>query len=272
MLSLLRAAKRAVHARQLRHPAPPVAVGASFAWPQGAAGAVSLSYDDGLANHVEVVAPGLEAAGLRGTFYPHIMSEDFQKNPPAWRAVAAHGHELGNHTCFHPCRAQPGSPRDFDLTNYTERRWCAEIELANWSLAQLDGQSERTFGNTCWDNWLGPEDAPICLEQLVPKYFPAARGERKDAAVNPREFNPFNLGTRCADGATFAQVRAVIEAAMRDGHWLILTLHGVGKGSHSLFMEGDEHRALTDWLAQNRARIWTAPVRDVARQLLNHVA
>lgn len=268
---LLREIKQVFHEHRISLPAKPVSAGNFFTWPDGMSGAVSLTYDDGLRNHLELVAPALEAAGLRGTFYVHITSEDFQKDTAGWRAAAARGHELGNHTVFHPCRNNPCVHSDFDLRGYGERRWCREMELANWILGQTDGQAERTFGNTCWDNWIGPDDSRVCLEQLMPGMFPAARGEKTDRPVDPKSFNRYNLGTVGADGMTFAELQPFIEAAVRDGQWLILTFHGVGQGSHTLFMATAEHQLLLEWLAANRRRIWTAPVLAVSRHLLKFV-
>ena len=74
----------------------------AFDWPEGKRGAVSLTYDDALPVHYERVAPLLEDHGLRATFYTNVLS--LGANPEAWRQVAACGHELGNHSIFHPCR------------------------------------------------------------------------------------------------------------------------------------------------------------------------
>lgn len=268
MIPILRRAKKAIHHGRLAHPVRPISVDRSFAWPGGASGAVSLTYDDGLACHFQRVAPQLEVAGLRGTFYPHVMSDDFRKQPDAWRAIAAHGHELGNHTVFHPCRNNPGISPEFDLRHYGERRWCAEMELANWILNQMDGQSERTFGNTCWDNWIGSDEKPICLEQLIARYFVAARGERRERGVNPRSFNPYNLGTICADATVFEKLKARIEDAVSAGEWLIFSMHGVGGSSSGQCIHEDDHQRLVDWLVANGKRIWTAPLRTVVKHLL----
>ncbi len=268
MISILRRAKKELRARQLAQPMKPLAVGADFVWPDGAAGAVSLTYDDGLECHYEKVAPQLEQADVRGTFYPHGMAEDFRNHTSAWRELAARGHELGNHTLFHPCRNNPGIGPEFDLRQYGERRWCNEMELANWMLEQVDGQTERTFGNTCWDNWIGPDEKPICLEQLIPKFFRAARGECTGAAVNPRCFNPYNLGTMSADGMDFETLQKKITTAAGAGQWLILSAHGVGAGTHKLFMSDANHECLLEWLEENRPRIWTAPLKTVVKHLL----
>ncbi|RPJ42518.1 MAG: chitooligosaccharide deacetylase, partial [Chloroflexi bacterium] len=124
-------------------------------WPKGCRAAISLTYDDGIPNHTELVAPQLEAYGLRGTFYAPFKS-DLLKNPMAWRMMTRRGHELGNHTLFHPCWSVQGKysewlPDKYNLVHYDTDRWLYEINTANQALALVDGKSERTFGNTCFD-------------------------------------------------------------------------------------------------------------------------
>jgi hypothetical protein len=43
--------------------------------------------------------------------------------------------------------------------------------------------------------------------------------------------------------------------------------HGVGKETHNLFIDDEEHRKLVEWLDHERATIWTAPVVEVAQHL-----
>jgi len=114
-----------------------------FSYPHSTRCAVSLCYDDGIANHHQVVAPALERHGLRGTFYAVVQFNDVTTNPNAWRELAARGHELGNHTLFHPCHRVP--PENFgwldpayDLGDYTPKRLEDELRLANFVLSSLD--------------------------------------------------------------------------------------------------------------------------------------
>ncbi len=76
-------------------------------FPNGARCAVSLTYDDGLRSHFEDVGPTLEKFGLRGTFNIPIAHTSLMQNVEAWRGMATRGHELGNHSLFHPCRSEP---------------------------------------------------------------------------------------------------------------------------------------------------------------------
>jgi len=243
-----------------------------FQWPEGRQGAVTLSYDDAIPSHFESVAPQLEKAGLRGTFYIQADSPGFRLHTDRWRQVAQAGHELGNHSLHHPCRKdQPGQNTwladDYNLSAYTPQRWLAEMRMANLILYLVDGKTERTFGNTCCDNYLGPLDGKVCLEEFIPQLFVAGRGELVSRPIDPTNANPANFGHYSGDGKTFEQLRDEIEAAVRDGTWIFYMFHGVGQGTHSLYIDAAEHEKLVAYLAANKDRIWTAPAVDVARHI-----
>src|SRR3546814_3711439 len=72
-----------------------------------------------------------------------------------WRAAAARGHELGNHTLFHQCSGS-GEDRDWvaphrDLDTTPAARMRDQVLLANAMLAAIDGRHERTFTVPCGD-------------------------------------------------------------------------------------------------------------------------
>lgn len=240
-------------------------------WPKGCRAAVSLTYDDGIANHPQFVAPQLEAHGLRGTFYAPMKS-DLMANPLAWRGMAARGHELGNHTVFHPCWSVQGKydswlPDEFNLVHYDAEHWLDEVNTANQALTLVDGQSERTFGNTCFDNYLGPEDAPVCLEPLVAQVFLAARGEATGKPVNMANINFNNLGTVWADRRGFGDFSDELQTVLDTGGWVIYTFHGVGEEAHTHHINAAEHERLVAFLSDHATQIWTAPLIEVVRWL-----
>jgi sialate O-acetylesterase len=251
---------------------PKPASAPAFHWPADRQGAVTLSYDDAIPSHFQSVAPQLEKAGLRATFYIQVDTPGFSRNIEQWRKVARAGHELGNHSLYHPCRKDSPDEHtwlsdDYNLSNYTPNRWLREMRVANLVLQLVDGRTERTFGNTCCDNDIGPLDDRTCLEELIPKLFIAGRGEFIRSPIDPRNANLPALGHYGADGRTFEQLRREIEAAVREGKWIFYMFHGVGKGTHNLYIEAEEHRKLVDYLSANKSRIWTAPAVDVARHL-----
>jgi len=227
---------------------------------------VSLCYDDALPCHFESVAPLLERYGLRGTFYPHLQSR-FLDDVAAWRKVAAAGHELGNHTIFHPCYDQKWLDRAYHLRHYSPQRWCDEVKVANAVLRSVDGCECRTFGNTCHDNCIGEGETLVRIETLAPEFFIAARGEHTRQPVDFDRLNWYNLGNRGIDGHTFREIRSEIDALAETGGWMLYTIHSVGPRDHSLYVEENEHRQLIEWLDSKRDVILTAPVRVVAEAL-----
>lgn len=239
-------------------------------WPNGAKCAVSLSYDDSLPVHHQRVAPLLEQHGLRGTFYLVVRPLE---SPDAWRGVAARGHELGNHSLFHPCRRDASMaswlPEYYDLADYTPGRFRDELAVANLVLDLLDGGRPRTYGNNCTQLTIGRGAQEQPMDPILAQLFVAARGNITNRPVDPARPVFTRLGHYSGDSKTFAQLRAEIEAARARGEWIIYMFHGVGAGTHNLFVDDSEHRQLIEWLDRERTSIWTAPVVDVAHHLLS---
>src|SRR5580700_10595800 len=65
--------------------------------------AVVLTYDDAIDVDLDNVIPALDSLGLKGTFYLIGSSTVIANRIAEWRKAAAEGHELGNHSMFHPC-------------------------------------------------------------------------------------------------------------------------------------------------------------------------
>ena len=76
-----------------------------FIWPGGKPIAVSLSYDDALNNQLDNAIPALNAHNLKASFYVLLNSPAMYERLEDWRAVAKRGHELGNHSVYHPYSA-----------------------------------------------------------------------------------------------------------------------------------------------------------------------
>jgi sialate O-acetylesterase len=248
-----------------------------FRWPAGQKCAVSLTYDDSLPVHYEYVGPSLHEAGLHGTFNVLIRSDPLQ-HPEGWRRLAQSGHELANHTLFHPCRREPASEYPwleecYDLCDYTPARLRSELEIANLVLHLLDGKRERTFGNTCCNTTLGRGERETPLDDILSELFVAARGpfNRQIADVS-NGVNLMQVGHFGADKQDMAleDIQEAIQRAAGMGGWAVFMIHGVGEGTHSLYMEKSDHEKLVAWLAVNQAGIWTAPFIEVARYVKEH--
>ena len=138
--------------------------------------AVVLTYDDAIDVDLDNVVPASDSLKLKGTFYLIGSSPAVDKRIDEWRAIAENGHELGNHTLYHPCDgSKPG--RSFvtpasDLSKYTVERAVSEALINNTLLKAIDGKSVRTFAYPCGDT----EINGVPFYPRLKKAFVAARG------------------------------------------------------------------------------------------------
>ncbi len=239
-------------------------------WPSSHHAAVTLSYDDGIPSHHQYVAPTLEEHGLRATFYVPARAL-VDADIAAWRLVADVGHELGNHSCFHPCRQEGDGygwlADHYDLRDYTLDRLRDEWRVASLVLKLIDGKTERTYGNTCCHTTVGRGDRETAMDPVINELFLAGRGPiNHKVAIPGPALSLARVGHYSGDSKSFDQLRREVENARKQGGWIFYMFHGVGHGTHSLFIESEEHRQFVAWLGQ-QTDIWTAPAVDVARHL-----
>lgn len=245
----------------------------NLTWPNGAQAALSLTYDDALPGHRTQVANELRRHSLAATFYAPIRSRDLLSNPEAWRELAKEGHELGNHSIFHPCRQGEKMKswlKDcYDLKKYTADQLRNELEIASFALRLIDGKATRSYGNTCCNTTIGDGENEESMDEVLEQLFPAARGTLNDSICNPRQpFNPMQIGHFSGDDKTFEQIKEEIEQALKLGGWIVFMIHGVGDADHRLHIKEEEHTKLLEWLDQSKDKLWTAPFIDVANHVL----
>jgi sialate O-acetylesterase len=226
---------------------------------------VCLTYDDALPVHCEVVAPLLAERGLRGTFYIPAARDDFHNHLEDWRKVATMGHELGNHSCFHPCRtrAEWDWKPPYRLEAYTRARLYDELLLANRILQLVDGRSQRSYGATCSDLTVGEGESFV---DDIRDLFAVVRSGQTEHPLTGAM--PFVAPALFVDFKRADEVIAVVESMRgQKDSWLTLGMHGVGAGTHNNFMDADEHRRLVDWIANQRDWLAAVTVLEAAHQL-----
>src|SRR5687768_11180698 len=96
--------------------------------PGGRKTAAVPTYDDSRASQLDIALPALDAVALKGTFFllgSQIRPEQVER----WRAAAAEGHELGNHTVRHACpqASYPPARRLDTSDSYDVEMMIAEI-------------------------------------------------------------------------------------------------------------------------------------------------
>ncbi len=224
--------------------------------------AVVLSYDDGLNIDLTNVIPALDSVGLKGTFYISDYFNGLNAQIFKWRAAAAEGHELGNHTIWHPCDGSlPGRSfvkPDYDLNNYDVRRMENEILAMNNILKAIDGKSKRTFAYPCGD--IKIHDSSY-LDPLK-NDFVAARGVKAEMLPIDK-IDLYNVDCYTMNGQSADEMIALVKEAMATHTLLVFLFHGVG-GEHSLNVSLEAHSRLLHFLKQNQKDIWIAPMIEVA--------
>jgi peptidoglycan/xylan/chitin deacetylase (PgdA/CDA1 family) len=225
--------------------------------------AVVLTYDDALNVHLDKVIPQLDSSGFKGTFYLTVSSDAFTKRMPEWKAAAAKGHELGNHTMFHPCLG--GTPGrawvrpEYDLTTYSVKRIEDELKMTNVILQSVDGKTERTFAYPCGDMRAGGQ----LYVEAISDDFVAARGVN-DEILQYGKIEPYTVGCYSIAGKDGNHMIDIVKKAMKENGLVVFLFHGVG-GEHNLNVDMKEHQKLVAFLKQNENDIWVASFIDVMK-------
>lgn len=236
-----------------------------FAWPEGRRAAVSLAYDDALPSQLEHALPALDRHGLKGSFYLVLAAESVRTRMDDWRAAARNGHELGNHSLFHPCSAK-GADRawvtpdnDLDATTIAQMR--AQLIVASTMLQAIDGEHERTFTAPCGDRQAKDGDYIAAVGDL----FVGIKLVAGTAVPDMATLDPLAVPVSVPVDASGAELIALVEEAGRRGTMVNFTFHGIG-GDY-LSVSNAAHEELLAFLAAHRDVYWTDTFRNQMRWL-----
>lgn len=225
--------------------------------------AVVLTYDDALNAHLDHAIPALDSLGLKGTFYLSAYFPGCKERIADWKKAGANGHELANHTLFHPCISSgPGRSwvtPERALEKYSLQRLLDEIRMTNVFLEALDGKTERTFAYPCGDTMVGD----ISYMDKIEKDFIAARGVKSEM-YSAEDADLYNIGSYMINGESGEELIALVKEAMKENKLLVFLFHGVG-GEHGLNVELKAHNQLLNYLKQNEKNIWNATMIDIAK-------
>ncbi|RZL38181.1 MAG: polysaccharide deacetylase, partial [Rubrivivax sp.] len=212
-------------------------------------------YDDALDSQLDHVIPALNKRGLHASFYIPINGPTLPGRQNEWKAAAAAGHELGNHSLFHGCSAK-GPGREWvlpyrDLDKQTPAQVQEQVIAANTWLQSLDGRKKRTFTPPCLDLTAGGQDFVKALQP----HFVAYRAATPAMVTDTAAFDPYAVPVYFVEGMTGAQLIALVEKAASQGAFVALLFHGVG--AEHLSVTREAHDELLDHLARNKGRFWT---------------
>ena len=240
----------------------------TFRWPNNARAAVNISYNDSLKSQLDNAVPVLQKYGIKATFYPTLGSYFFHQTLKRWRNVAQLGHELGNHTLFHPCDASKQNrewvPTFRDLNQYAMQEIVEEVALANAFLQALDGRTERTFTYPCAEHSVGG----VSYEKAISSYFVASKHTLGDSV--PESMDNFNLQRVeywNPSNVSGKELIDYVKKAAEKGTIANISLHGVGGDYLSISEEA--HNELLEYLAKNRDVYWTDTFINITKYIRN---
>jgi sialate O-acetylesterase len=226
--------------------------------------AVVITYDDAIDQHLDNAIPVLDSLDLKATFYVTAFSQSMQARLNDWKKLAIKGHELGNHTLYHPCIGGKGREwvkPEYDMNNYTVKRMVDETRMTNLFLQALDGKTKRTFAFTCGDMKIGDSS----FINAMKNDFVAARAVRNQMK-KIQEIDLLNLDCYMINGETGTEMIGWVRKAVETNSLLVILFHGVG-GGNALNVSLPAHREFLQYLKKNEKDIWIAPMLDVAEYI-----
>jgi peptidoglycan/xylan/chitin deacetylase (PgdA/CDA1 family) len=236
-------------------------VQAQFAWPKGKVAAVVLTYDDALHSQLDIAIPQLDVAGFKGTFFldGDITAADMLR----WRKTQAAGHELGNHSMFHPCsRAMLPDRKNHFTENYDVDRMLGEIAAMNNVLFGIDGVTKRTYSVPCSQTMLSDGDYTAALRRSgLVKYARTGGDANNSLITDPRKLHAFLVPSWGPVDRPDGKQLIAYAARVHDAKGLgVLQFHGTG-GDY-LEVTAEAHQQLLDWLRKH-PEVWVATFQDV---------
>lgn len=244
----------------------------SFKWPNGAKAAFALTYDDALTSHLNTAVPMLDKYDFKATFYLTMSSPLISKEFQAWKAIAKKGHELANHTLFHPCqKSKPGMQwvaEHRDLDNYSLARVIDEIALANRFLTIVDGQSERTFAYPCAHVEAGGKSyVPFLKNHVI-----AARtvSNKPFDLPSANNLDLYQLPSFAINNTPVSELLRYIDTVIEQETFGSFTFHGVGAEYLSILK--NDHETILRHLKKHNDVVWVAPVSEIAKYIAGQQA
>jgi hypothetical protein len=209
-------------------------------WKDNKTCAFSLGGDDGLASQLDFAIPEMNKRGLSGaTWWINCGKNDSSGTWGScwpgrindWKAMAAKGHDFGNHTMHHRDVADSAGA-EYEIGEEARQIWAANPPGRSKLQLFISG------GGNKWT-----VSAPA-LAAIRAKYFcMSGRGGR---AVT----NHNGIGASASDFTSF------VDQAIREGNWHGLYVHGVGPRAEWLPMDGTAWTAGLDYLVTKLSQVW----------------
>ncbi len=238
-----------------------VLIAQDFVWPEGKKMAISLSFDDARQSHPIIGRDVFRRIGGKATFY--VVPSAMHHNLDGWKDLVADGHEIGNHTLYHPCTGNFNWTADHALENYSLTSMQKELQESNHQIHALLGVVPKSYAYTCGQTFVGRGINQKSYVPLIAKLFESGRGWLNEAYNAPLFVDhAFLQGTEIDNKDFNKDILPQIETARKNGDWLLLAGHEIGEDAHqtvNISMLED----LMTYLKTDGSDIWLGTVAEV---------
>lgn len=234
----------------------------AFLWPDRKQMAVSLTFDDARPSQVDVGTSLLNQYGVKATFI--VVPSNVEKRIAGWKKAVADGHEIGNHTLYHPCSGNFPWSRQKALENYTLKQMKNELVDANKKIEELLGTKPAVFAYPCGSTFVGRGKNTKSYVPLIADLFIAGRGWLDEGPNDPAFCDFAQLTGMEMDGKDFDQILPLLENAKKTGAWLVLAGHEMGDSGNQT-TRLNMLKKLMEYAQDPANKIWIAPMGTVAK-------
>ena len=237
----------------------------NFKWPEKKKAAVCLTFDDAQDSHLDNAIPLLDSLNMKATFYCPGNKASLYNRTSEWKKIVENGHELGNHSLFHPCdgRQFDWVKPENDLNRYSLEQIRMELYTANTLLKAMDGKTNRTYAYTC-SNYKVQDDSTYV--DVVKELFSAARSD--GPIPNTMEnIDIYFMPGWCVDSHTAKELIEYVKEARRNGTIATFMFHSVGGGY--LNVSNESLRELLIYLKENEQDYWVDTFFNVTEYISN---
>ncbi len=225
---------------------------------------ICLTYDDGLESQLTTALPQLDSLGLKATFFLNSIqgsspSDKIGQTPEAvlgWTNAAKHGHELANHTLFHPCPKNLGWDSTVSIENYSIDRIIKEISTQNTLLSLLDPKrKKRSFAFPCNNNLIQGHDYVKLVHDQGLVTFARGGGDSNSVIRDFKHLDPLNVPSWHVWTATTLDQLISFAEKVKNSHGMgVYQIHGVG--SQVFKISAETHKAFLEYLKAHQDDYW----------------
>lgn len=209
----------------------------------------------------------LDSMQAKATFY--VLPGPVHDHLEGWKRAVASGHEIGNHSLYHPCSGNFEWSRDHALEGYSLDSLRNELVAANNMVKEMLGTEPTQFAYPCGQKFVGRDTGTKSYVPVIARLFVTGRGFMEETANDPLFADFAQITGIEMDGKVFSDILPIIKQAVEKGQWVVLAGHEMGDGG----VQTTRLSMLRELIAYCKApgnNIWLAPVGEIASYIKQH--